>query len=459
MNGKPRTMTLAGEFTTIGTAARAALRMGLVASLAFLAACDEREVLLPGKREDPRAVLATEVPPAPAPENRVAPIRLPAATRNADWPQGRGTPATRTDHPALSAAPQLAWSAPIGEGDGRRVRITANPVVSNGRIFTLDAQALVTATSTAGETLWQTDLVPARERGNDATGGGLATGGGAVYVSSGFGKLTALDAATGAIRWQQDIDAVGNGTPVYDRGVVYIVSGDSVAWALDAENGRIRWQISSAPVENSMLGGPAPAVTDSYVILPFGTGEITAAFRNGGLRRWETYVAGRREGLARANVFAVSGDPMVVGDRVYAGTLSGRLSAMELGNGEVIWTAKEGPLSAVNVIGGSVFLVSDRNELLRLDAATGERIWGVELPFFTKDRARRQNEVFAHYGPVMAGGQLVLASNDGLLRFFDPASGELRRSVEVPGGATTGPVIAGGTLYVVSTGGSLLAYR
>ena len=33
--------------------------------------------------------------------------------------------------------PQLAWSANIGAGDSRKQRITADPVVANGRVFTL----------------------------------------------------------------------------------------------------------------------------------------------------------------------------------------------------------------------------------------------------------------------------------------------------------------------------------
>ncbi len=456
MNEGPQGMVEAGEVSGM----RAAMRVLLAGSVALgLAACGENEVLLPGKREAPRAVLQTEAPDPGDPANRAAPISLPAATRNADWPQRRGTPATRVTHPALSAAPQLAWSAPIGAGDSRRNRITADPVVAGGRIFTLDAEALVTATSTAGQTLWQANLVPARDRGRDATGGGLAYGGGRLYVSSGFGLLTALDPATGRVIWEQELNAVGNGTPTYHAGVVYLVAGDETGWAIDAENGRIRWQLTGAPVINDMLGGPAPAVTDTYAIFPFDSGEIVAAFRKGGLRRWSTFVAGRREGIARANVDAVSGDPVVVGDTVYVGTQSGRIAALALGNGERKWVAKEGPLEPVAVIGNSVFLMSDRNELVRLNAGTGERIWGVELPFFTGNRPRKQAEIYGHYGPLVAGGQVIVASNDGLMRIFDPVSGALTRRVEIPGGATTNPVVAGGVLYVVSTEGKLLAYR
>jgi outer membrane protein assembly factor BamB len=104
-------------------------------------------------------------------------------------------------------------------------------------------------------------------------------------------------------------------------------------------------------------------------------------------------------------------------------------------------------------------VLSDLNELLRLDASNGERIWGTPLPRFTTDRPQRRSEVYAHHGPILAGGRIVVASNDGQLRSFDPVSGALVSSVEVPDGATSSPVVAGGTLYVVSTAGELHAFR
>ena len=103
--------------------------------------------------------------------------------------------------------------------------------------------------------------------------------------------------------------------------------------------------------------------------------------------------------------------------------------------------------------------MSDRNELIRFDAETGAPIWRVELPGFVRDKPRRRAEIFAHYGPILAGGRLVVVSNDGLMRSFSPENGALVSTIEVPGGATTGPVVAGGTLYVVNTRGQLLAFR
>jgi len=155
----------------------------------------------------------------------------------------------------------------------------------------------------------------------------------------------------------------------------------------------------------------------------------------------------------------VTGAPVIAGNRLYAANNSGRTVAIDLNTGDRLWTAREGASDTAWPAGGSLFQVSDLNQLLRIDAGTGEVIWAVDLPGYLKDKPGKRGRIHVHHGPVLAGGQVVLASSDGLLRFFNPLDGSLSRAVEVPGGATTAPVVADRTLYVVSSKGELLAYR
>ena len=128
-------------------------------------------------------------------------------------------------------------------------------------------------------------------------------------------------------------------------------------------------------------------------------------------------------------------------------------------DGERQWTAPFGAVEPVWPVGDSVFALTDASQLVRLDARSGEVIWARELPDYVKEKPKRRASIYAHYGPVLSGGRLVVASNDGYLRFFAPEDGSLVATVAVPGGATTAPVVAGSTLYVVSTNGQLLAFR
>lgn len=432
------------------------IKLGIGAlSLTLLAACVEQEVILPGARENLR-------PDEPSLVDSSAPANVsfaaPATTRNASWLQGHGTPATRTTHPAFGASLTPLWTANIGKGESRRYRITADPVVSNGRIFTLDSQATVTATSTSGETLWSRDLSPERDGASQGSGGGIAFGQGQVYVTTGFGSVAALDPATGAEIWTQKLQASGSAAPTYYEGVLYLVAGDRTAWALEADTGRIRWQLDGVEDANNVHGGPAPAVTDQYVVFGYGSGDLQGAFRKGGLRLWNATIAGRRDGFAINRVGDITGDPVVVGETVYAANHSGRLVALNIGSGNRIWTVRDAALQPVWAAGNSVFFVSDRNALIRIDAETGAEIWSVELPGYTTQRPRRKDRIYGNYGPILAGGRLYVAGGDGLIRAYNPETGALLKTAEIKGGATTNPVVVNGVMYVVTKKGQLKAF-
>lgn len=326
-------------------------------------------------------------------------------------------------------------------------------------MFTLDAEARVTATSTGGATLWQVDLTPSADRSGDASGGGLAVGAGFVFVATGFGELVALDPATGGVAWRQKLEAAIGGAPTVSDGRVYIVARDASAWAIRAADGKVEWVLPGTPSGAGVAGVAAPAVDQRQVVFPFSSGQMIAVAKDSGTGLWQTYVAGQRRGRAYATVADLTGDPVIADGVVYAGTSAGRLAAVNADTGQPVWSAPDGALSIVSVAGGSVFLVNDEDQLMRMNAATGEEIWRVDLPYFTKDKEKRRRAITAHYGPVLAGGRLVLASSDGLIRSFDPASGTLVGAVDLPGGAASGPAIAGGILYVVTKDGKLRAFR
>jgi outer membrane protein assembly factor BamB len=434
--------------------------VGLLLGMVMLAACSEPEVILPGERLDIRAPLDAAEAEAPADRSpRAVPLSVPGQVANADWTHRNGSVRHTITHPALGTALQLAWRGSIGTGNTRGNRIASTPVVADGRIFTIDSLATVTAFSIGGAPLWTRDLTPATDAPDEGSGGGLAVAGGTLYASSGFGTLTALDVATGTPRWTQRMDAPISGTATVQGNIVYAVTRDSVAWAIDTRNGRVLWTLPGAPSPTGIVGGGAPALTDRLVILPFPSSEISGVLRQSGVRVWGGAVSGARLGRAYTGFSDINSDPVIVGRTIYAGNAAGRVAALDAVSGERLWTAREGAFGPIWPVGPALFFVSDQNELVRMDARSGTVVWAVQLPYFTEEKERRRKAIFAHYGPVLAGGRLILVSGDGQLRSFDPVSGQQVGAIALPDGAAVAPVVANRTLYVVTTEGELLAYR
>ena len=428
--------------------------------LVVAAGCSDPDVKLRGKREPVTAILTDGGAQLNAPqENQSRSFEAPAQKNNLSWPQGHGTPKTRTTHPALAAALAKAWSASIGRGDRQRARISADPIVVDGMIVTLDSQSVLVATSASGARLWSLDLTPVGEQAGEADGGGIASGDGRIYVTTGYGEMAAVDPKTGEKIWSQSLMALVAGRPAYADGLVYVVSGGATSWAVEADNGRVRWQVDGLSDLNMRRGSTGPAVSDKLVLFGYGSGDVQAAFRKGGLVLWTATLAGARSGQAISTIGGIGASPVISGKRVYAANASGRLVAMNLDSGARLWTAPHGALTPLWVAGGSVFLINDIGQLVRVDARNGQTIWAVDLPTDKTSLSWRSTEVIAHHGPILAGGWLIVASGDGLLRQFNPVSGEELEAIKIPGGATTSPVVADGVLYVVSKNGKLHAFR
>ena len=386
-------------------------------------------------------------------------LRLPSPQPVPAWTHQGGNAQHIAAHAELPSELTLSWSRRIGAGDGKRHQISAAPVAQGGQVYTLDSQSMVTALDETGTILWQNELGKSSDALKDASGGGLAVGGTQLFVTTGFGTVVALDTASGAELWTQDLASYGGASPTVYGDLLYIAARDGAAWAIDTSNGRIKWQVAGPTVAASHTGGPGPAVSEKYAVFPFGTGDVLASFRKGGLRSWSSGLSGARLGLASTQVRDLTGQPVIEGSSVYLASSAGRMAAVDLNTGLRIWTAKQGSQGHILVAGGAIFAVSDAGNLICLSKDDGALIWSTPLPKFTKKSVKSRAKIHAHYGPILAGGRLILASSDGLIRQFNPADGTSITTVDLPSGAASAPIVVNGTLYVLNTKGDLLAFR
>lgn len=429
-------------------------RKGLMTAILVtaLAGCDvfgDDEVILPGERIPVRSQPAERASTAPA-----AAISAPIA--NAEWTQVNGSASHAIGHVQAPSGLSVAWRSDIGVGgDG----LTATPVVAEGKVFTLDGAARVSAFSTSGGSSWRADLTPEGESSDDGFGGGLAYDSGTLYATSGFGEVVALDPSSGEIRWRQKMTAPIRSAPAAANGVVVAVARDNTAIAYAGEDGSVLWRLSGAASTSAgILGGASPAISPGGVaILPFASGELIAARLTTGQRLWTDVVSGGRRAFARSVISDISADPVIQGVVVIAGNQSGQLVAIDGRNGRRGWVRDFGARNAVWVDGTSVFLISDNAELRRLASNDGGTVWTTTLEEY-RDPDDREDAI-AYGGPVLAGGRLLVTSSRGELLSFDPATGAQTGSTSISGLTGLGPVVAGGTVYVVTSGGGLVALR
>ena len=433
-------------------------RMALLAPLA-LSGCGlwddwfgEHKTLLPGKREPiaggRRALRVDE---------GVGKVALPQAISNSAWPQAGGNPAHFMGHLAAGERLAEAWSADIGAGGGYRRRIMAQPVASDGIVYVMDSDAVVSAFDMKnGGRVWRFDT---KKDEDDSTnvGGGLAVDQGTVYAVNGLGELVALDAAKGAMKWRSDFHVPARSAPTVVEGRIFLITIEDRLIALTTDNGRQLWDHQATNPTTSVLGSPAPAYTDGLVVAGFGSGELTAMRAESGTVVWTDSLAASVVGGGVADFSAIRGLPVIAGGRVYAISMGGLMVANDLPTGRRLWEREAGGEDHPWAAGSWLFIVSLDQRMAAISRDDGRVAWVTELPRW--ENPEKQKDPITWYGPLLVGDRLVVAGTSEMALAVSPYTGEIIGRQGLSGKASLGPIAAAGTVFVITDDGRLLALR
>jgi outer membrane protein assembly factor BamB len=386
------------------------------------------------------------------------PVAVPAAVANTEWSQPGGNAAKSIGHVALGDAPAQAWSVSIGDGNSAAGRLAAEPVVADGRVYTIDTRARVRAFSVdTGAMLWERPVRAENSPNETLYGGGVSYDGGRIYATNGAGDAAALDAATGALIWMVKPGGPLRGSPTIGNDNIYVLSQDSQLYALSAANGETRWTGAGSFELAGVFGSAAPAFAQSTVVAGFASGELTAYRYENGQVVWQDALARTGISTSVGQLSDIDADPVIDNGRVFAIGQGGRMVAVELITGQRVWELNVGGISTPWVAGDWVFVVTDRAQLLAVARSSGRIRWISQLPRY-RNEEDRQGPIFWR-GPVLAGNRLVLVSSVGQIVHVSPVDGTMASTVNHRQSISLPPVVSNNTLFVLDDSGRLTAWR
>jgi outer membrane protein assembly factor BamB len=403
----------------------------------------KKEVPLPGER------IAVITDPTTAELNSAAPpkaVQIPPEQANASWSQPGGSPANNLGHLALNGEVRKVWSADAGTGSSSRGRLSAVPLVADGKVFTLDAGGNVSAFSAAsGGRIWSRSVTPENEKSKEGFGGGLALDGERLYAATGYGTVVAIDPANGAILWTKHVGKPIRSSPTASGGRIYFVSTDNILYALNASDGEEVWRARGLPQSASLLSNVSPAVGGSMVVAPFPAGDVAAFEVGSGKAAWNDSLA-RSSDTTAAGILGDPARPVIDRGVVFAVSHGGKMIATSESTGERLWTRNVASTQMPWVAGEAVYVVDLEGKLIALSRADGNVRWVTELP--AKGRWN---------GPVLAGGKVWAASGEGHLVGADARTGQLISQVDLGTQVFVTPVVAGGRMYILADSAQLIA--
>lgn len=334
------------------------------------------------------------------------------------------------------------WSTSTGSGLGKSAP-GLKPFHINGEIWTADHKGRVTVVDAeSGNRLRRFDLDMRLSAGPTVVDQ-------RVLLGTIEGQILVLDRDTGAIDWRAQLSSEILAAPLQRDGVVVVRAIDGRVFGLNAQTGLREWVYDRSVPLLTLRGNSDLVIRGGQVFVGHDDGTLTALNLADGTLLWEQRV-GTQDGRTQLDRLAdIDGRMEVVGLDIYASSEHDRMASVALDSGRLLWVKEIGSHSGLTVARTQIVMSDSEDRIWMLDRRSGSTGWS--------------NEQLLRRGlsrPVVQGGFVAVADEEGYLHWLDADTGEFvareRASKDAPASA---PLVVGNILYLMDVDGKLSAWR
>ncbi len=256
--------------------------------------------------------------------------------------------------------------------------------------------------------------------------GSPAVDGDLVYIGGYNGKIYALSASSGTLRWvyprQDSLQPIVSG-PVVALGKVYIGCSDGILYALDATTGDKQWGFQTGDKIWS-----TPAIDGDTIYISSFDKKLYALNATNGNKKWEFEAEG-----------AVASTPLIYNSTVYIGSFDRYLYAINADNGSLKWKfiAEKWFWARPVAYNNTIYAPCLDGKIYILDADSGhELVDAIDLGSPISSL------------PVLVDSSVIIAAEEGELYSIDTSNNQIKPLASL-GGTVDAPLCARhGVVYV-----------
>jgi outer membrane protein assembly factor BamB len=334
------------------------------------------------------------------------------------------------------------WSRDTGDGtDEQLVRLV--PTVVGDRVYVADRNGSVRAYQLEnGKELW-------RAKTRVAVSAGPGVGDGVVLVGSSEAELVALDADTGEERWRTLVSSEVLSVPQVYSGVVIVQSVDGNIAGLNLDSGDRLWLHDGSVPVLTLRGTSTPLVGEGFVLAGFASGKMIALEVETGREVWDNVIAVPQGRSELQRIVDIDADPLVSEGVLYVTSYQGRLAAIGLENGRLLWDRDMSSYAGLAVDRQQIFVSDADSEVWALDRSSGASLW--------KQNAFRRRSLTA---PAVVDEYVAAGDFEGYLHLISRFDGSLAGRQRVDSkGIQAKPIVLGDRILVLGSGGKLVLYQ
>ena len=260
------------------------------------------------------------------------------------------------------------WENDFGDGAGENY-LKLTPVMEDNIFYTLDYRGLVTAYNTKDKSIrWQSTLaVPASTA--------LTLDDDLLLLGSSHGDVIAMQKKDGHVVWHAHVSSEVLAPPKVAKGFVIVRCVNGMLYALNRQDGKEIWSLEQTTPALTLRGTSAPVIAGDIVLSAFDNGRLLAVNLQSGKMLWQTTITIPRGRTDLERMVDLDANPVVVDDIVYAVSYQGRIAAVQLGSGRILWARDIDSYNGMAVDAYRIYLVDSQSQVWALDRMNGATLW------------------------------------------------------------------------------------
>ena len=313
-----------------------------------------------------------------------------------------------------------------------------------GKVITADREGLVEARDAkTGELLWSVEKeLP--------LSGGPGIGSDTIVIGTSNAEVFALNINSGEQLWKVKVSSEVLSVPRIEQRIVIVRTTDGREIALSESTGDEIWAFVKNVPALSIRGSGTPVIDDENVISGYANGKLIALRLEDGKLVWETSIAIPKGRSEVERLVDLDVDPILADGVIFIASYQGGVSAVLGLDGDVLWRNEDvSSFSGLSTDWQYIYLTDTESDVWQLDQRIGASLWR------QKDLHQRRLTAPAAYDEFVTVGDF-----EGYLHWLAVSDGRQLGRIQVTDEPIQAqPVVVDNIVYVYAEDGTIAAYK
>ncbi len=327
-----------------------------------------------------------------------------------------------------TAQVKVLWSTHLGDSFDADFTTASD----NGFVYAASANGEIAKLSVAdGKQVW-------RINSGEPLSGGVGLGENLLLLGTAKGYVLAYD-LSGKLLWKSKVSSQVLSAPKVDYGVVVVRCGDSRIYGLNAVDGARKWVYERTTPALSLRSSAGVAVGGGAAYAGFAGGKLIALRVEDGKVIWEVSVAQPKGTTEIERIADITSMPVIDGSLVYAVAYQGKVAAVDRATGRIAWARDISSYTGLNAEDAKVFVSHAGSAIYALDYSTGKTFW--------RQGDMKQRRVTA---PLPMGSLVAVGDVEGYVHFLSREDGSFAARLQTENAAIMPQMLAVGSSMLIA---------